>query len=61
MNLLVMQLVSEVEDAYNSKKFKENLIKETVSAMLLKHLEEKNITSTEYQSALEILEKYTLI
>ena len=58
MELLVMQLVSGIEEFVNSKEFKIQTIKKGVKATLQQKLEEQKITSTEYQSALEILENY---
>lgn len=58
--MVVMKLVSEVETMMNTKDFKENIIKEGVKASLLQNLNEQKITSTEYQSALEVIDRYKI-
>lgn len=58
MELLIMQLRSEVEEIYLTKEFKEKIINNTVKESLHKLLDEKKISSTEYQEALDILKRY---
>lgn len=58
MELLIMQLRSEVEEIYLTKEFKEKVINNTVKESLHKLLDEKKISSTEYQEALDILKRY---
>ena len=58
MELLVMQLRSEVEEIYLRKEFKQKIINSTVKESLYNLLDEKKISSTEYQEALDILKRY---
>ena len=58
MELLIMQLRSEVEEIYLTKEFKEKITNNTVKESLHKLLDEKKISSTEYQEALDILKRY---
>ena len=60
MELLVLILRNEAEEIYNSKECKEKVIQESVKAALKQNLEENKISSTEYQSALDILKRYEI-
>ena len=55
---MIMELISQIEELIKSKDFYENLIKKTVKETLIKQLEEKNISSEDYEKALEILNDY---
>lgn len=58
IELLVMQLRSEIEQLFSKKEFREPIVQDLVKASLEKELNEKRISSTEYQSALDILKRY---
>lgn len=58
IQLMIMELISQIEELIKSKDFYENLIKKTVKETLIKQLEEKNISSEDYEKALEILNDY---
>lgn len=58
IELLVMQLRSEIEQLFSKKEFREPIVQDLVKASLEKELNEKKISSTEYQSALDILKRY---
>lgn len=58
IQLMIMELISQVEETIKSKEFYENVIKKTVKEALIKQLEEKNISSEDYEKALEILNDY---
>lgn len=58
IQLMIMDLISQVEEAIKSKDFYENVIKKTVKEALIKQLEEKNISSEDYEKALDILNDY---
>ena len=60
MELLIILLRNEAEEMYSSKECKEKVIQESVKAVLKQHFEENKISSTEYQSALDILKRYEL-
>lgn len=60
MELLIMTLVSEAEELYLSKECKEEVIKASVKKTLLEGLKQQKISNTEYENALDILEKYKL-
>lgn len=55
---MIMELISQIEELIKSKDFLENLIRKTVKETLIKQLEEKNISSEDYEKALEILNDY---
>lgn len=58
MEILILTLRNEAEEIYNSKECKEKVIQEAVKASLRQSLEDNKISSTEYQSALDILKGY---
>lgn len=58
IQLMIMDLISQIEELIKSKDFYENLIKKTVKETLIKQLEEKNISSEDYEKALDILNDY---
>lgn len=58
IQLMIMELISQIEELIKSKDFYENLIKKTVKETLIKQLEEKNISSEDYEKALDILNDY---
>lgn len=58
IQLMIMELISQIEEVIKSKDFYENLIKKTVKETLIKQLEEKNISSEDYEKALDILNDY---
>lgn len=58
IQLMIMELISQIEELIKSKDFYENTIKKTVKETLIKQLEEKNISSEDYEKALEILNDY---
>lgn len=58
IQLMIMELISQVEETIKSKEFYENVIKKTVKEALIKQLEEKNISSDDYNQALDILNDY---
>ena len=58
IQLMIMELISQVEETIKSKEFYENVIKKTVKEALIKQLEEKNISSEDYEKALDILNDY---
>lgn len=60
IQLMIMDLISQIEEVIKSKDFLENTIKKTVKETLIKQLEEKNISSEDYEKALDILNNYKL-
>lgn len=58
IQLMIMELISQIEELIKSKDFLENLIRKTVKETLIKQLEEKNISSEDYEKALDILNDY---
>lgn len=60
IQLMIIDLISQIEEVIISKDFLENTIKKTVKETLIKQLEEKNISSEDYEKALDILNNYKL-
>ncbi len=60
IQLMIMDLISQIEEVIKSKDFLENTIKKTVKETLITQLEEKNISSEDYEKALDILNNYKL-
>lgn len=58
IQLMIMEVISQVEDLLKTRKFRENLIRETFKKILQKNLEEKNISSGDFEKALDILNDY---
>ncbi len=58
IQLMIMEVISQVEDLLKTREFRENLIRETFKQLLQKNLEEKNISSEDFENALDILKDY---
>lgn len=58
IQLMIMEVISQVEDLLKTREFRENLIRETFKKLLQKNLEEKNISSGDFEKALDILNDY---
>lgn len=60
MELLILQLRSEAEEIYLSKECREKTIQEGVKMVLTQKLDANEISSTDYQEALDILKRYEI-
>lgn len=58
IQLMIIEVISQVEDLLKTREFRENLIRETFKKLLQKNLEEKNISSGDFEKALDILDDY---
>ena len=58
IQLMIMEVICQVEDLLKTREFRENLIRETFKQLLQKNLEEKNISSEDFENALDILKDY---
>ena len=60
MELLIMSLVSNAKDVYLSKECMQKAIKTAVREALTDGLKQNKISSTDYEKALDILDKYEI-
>ena len=61
MELLIMKLRSEAEEQYNSEEIKSKILKQIIEVQLKQYKENKKISSTDYQEALDILNRTSSI